>query len=389
MNPTSDGGSSRRDMLHEPISEPEATPLDKLEGPARQFKDSLVQAVLPEAPTSTHIAVVVPLYNEEGQIEDVVDAMPGFVRTIIVVDDCSQDGSAARVEAAAENDQRIVLLRHEKNQGVGGAMVTGLKKALELGADIVVKMDGDGQMSPDNLPELLQPLLRGDADYTKGNRFRDFQALRQMPIVRRMGNMALSFMTKAAVGYWDLFDPCNGYVAIRAEVLKQLPLNAIRRSYFFETSMLAQLYLLGAVVRDVAMPARYGNEMSHLSVTRAMGEFPRRLGSCFLRRIVLKNFLYDFSMESIYILVSIPLLMLGVVYGGVNLLMFSFMKATAPTGTVVIPSMLIILGFQLVLSAIGEDLRSVPRDPLCRGPLPMATHQEPARGSSTSPAQIS
>jgi hypothetical protein len=248
-------------------------------------------------------------------------------------------------------------------------MVTGFRKALELKAQIVVKIDGDGQMCVDYLPELLLPLIHGDADYSKGNRFRDFQALRQMPAFRRMGNLGLSFCTKAAVGYWNCFDPTNGFIAIRSDILAQLPLEKIHRSYFFETSMLSQLYLLGAMVRDVPMPARYGTEASSLSIKRVLAEFPRRLLVCFCRRLILKNFIYDFTMESILLLCGIPMLLTGVVYGGYNWIVYASLGIGAPTGTVVISALLIILGFQILLTALGMDLQASPREPICRGPL--------------------
>src|SRR6185436_19871169 len=139
--------------------------------------------------------------------------------------------------------------------------LTGFRKALELNADIVVKIDGDGQMDTTHLPNLLAPLIQGQADYTKGNRFRDFQALQKMPGIRRIGNMGLGFLTKAATGYWNLFDPTNGFVAIHSQVLAQLSFNNIDQTYFFETSMLANLYLLSAVVKDVPMPALYKGEV--------------------------------------------------------------------------------------------------------------------------------
>jgi hypothetical protein len=225
---------------------------------------------------------------------------------------------------------------------------------------------------PDDLPALLAPLISGRADYTKGNRFRDFQMLRRMPVVRRMGNMVLSFLTKAGVGYWHLFDPCNGYVAIRGDVLRQLPLDSVGRSFFFETSMLAQLYLAGAVVKDVPMSARYGEETSHLSIRRVIWEFPGRLLGCFTRRILLKCFLYDFSMQSLYLLATLFFLGLGAVYGGYHWVWFAMQGRGAPTGTVVLSSMLIVLGFQLLLAAIGEDLRAVPQEPLGRDRLDAA-----------------
>jgi dolichol-phosphate mannosyltransferase len=262
------------------------------------------------------------------------------------------------------------LLNHQANQGVGGAMITGFRQALELGAQIIVKVDGDGQMDVNDMPGLLVPLIRGEADYTKGNRFRDFQALSQMPPLRRFGNMLLSFLAKAATGYWNCFDPTNGYVAIRGDVLAQLPMHRIDRTYFFETSMLARLYLIGALVRDVPMKAHYGTETSSLAIRKVLREFPGRLLKCFFKRIILKKFIYDLTIESIYLLCGIPMLLVGVLYGGYNWILYARSGIGAPTGTVVISAMLIILGFQILLAAVNIDLQSVPREPICNGPLP-------------------
>jgi len=316
-----------------------------------------------------NIVVVAPAYNEESHIDGFLRSVPPYVKWVVVVDDASTDRTGQIVEEVGRHDSRIILVRHERNQGVGGAMVTGFAKALDLNAQIVAKMDGDGQMCWSDLPDLLRPLVLGEADYAKGNRFRDFRALAKMPVLRRAGNMALSFLTKAAVGYWNLFDPCNGFVAIRGEVLAELPLVKIDRSFFFETSMLARLYLLGAVVRDVPMPARYGVELSSLSIWRTLNQFPPRLLYCFIRRVLLKNFLYDFTMESVYLLTGVPLLVAGVLYGVSKWIHFTALGIGAPTGTVVIPAMMIILGFQLLLSAIGEDVRGIPLEPLCRAGL--------------------
>ena len=309
------------------------------------------------------------LTNEARHIEQVLQELPDYLGTIIVVDDASTDETAQRVEAVAEEDPRVVLLRNETNQGVGGAMIAGLERAAQLDAQIVVKLDGDGQMPVECLYDLLLPLVSGEADYTKGNRFHDFTALRQMPVLRRFGNAVLSFLTKAAVGYWDCFDPCNGFLAIRGEVLRRLPLQELSKSFFFETSMLSQLYLLGAVVRDIPMPARYGEEVSHLSIPRVIVEFLPRLLAALARRIVLKNFLYDFSMESVFLLAGLPLFIWGGLFGWIKWSHYAALGKPTPTGTVVIGAMMIILGFQLLLSAISEDLRNSPKAPICGGPL--------------------
>jgi len=311
-----------------------------------------------------NIAVVIPCYRVEREINSVVASLPRYVKYIVVVDDASPDATADIVSQAAKKDKRITLLHHEKNQGVGGAMVTGFRKALELGAQIVVKIDGDGQMDSEYLPDLLFPLIRGEADYAKGNRFRDFQALRKMPLIRRVGNMALGFLSKAATGYWNLFDPTNGYIAIRAAVLAQLPLEKIDRSYYFETSMLAHLYLLGAVVKDVSMPARYGGERSNLSVRRILFEFPFKLMKTFIGRLLLKNLIYDFSMASIYLLAGIPLLLFGLIFGIVKWVDYAARNVPAPTGTVMLPTLSVLLGIQFMIAAIEIDLRSTPKTPL-------------------------
>jgi glycosyltransferase involved in cell wall biosynthesis len=280
------------------------------------------------------------------------------------VDDASPDSTADLVSASAKSDDRILLVNHSSNQGVGGAMVTGYRQALELGAQIVVKIDGDGQMDVNHLPRLLQPLIEGRADYTKGNRFRDFKSLQQMPFIRRVGNMGLAFLAKAATGYWHTFDPTNGFNAIRSEVLAQLPLDKIDRTYYFETSMLANLYLIGAVVKDIPMPARYQGEVSSLLVHRILFEFPPKLFATFLRRLALKNFIYDFSMGSIYLLAGFPLLLFGLIFGIYKWIQYASRGVPAPTGTVMLPTLSVLLGIQLLLSAVEIDLRSVPTEPL-------------------------
>jgi glycosyltransferase involved in cell wall biosynthesis len=311
-----------------------------------------------------NIAIVIPSYRVEGGIQAVLMDMPRYAKHIIVVDDASPDATLEAVKVIAKKDRRISLLRHDKNQGVGGAMRTGFHKALELGAQIVVKVDGDGQMDLDHLPEMLIPLIEGRADYSKGNRFHDFQALQQMPLIRRVGNMGLSFLTKAATGYWNIFDPTNGFIAIRANVLAQLPLDRIDRTFFFETSMLANLYMIGAVIRDVPMPARYGGETSNLSVRRTLFEFPLKLLQTFLRRLVVKYMILDFSMASIYLITGLPLLLFGLIFGSVKWMEYSMRDIPAPTGTVMLPTLSVLLGIQFLIAAIEIDLRSTPDEPL-------------------------
>lgn len=324
--------------------------------------------------TDVRIAAVVPAYNVGRHLAEVLHAMPALFDTIVVVDDASRDDTLAVAQACARNDDRILVVRHAENRGVGGAMLTGFAAAVEAGADVLVKIDGDGQMPLHLVPQLVRPLLDGTADYAKGNRFRDFQAIRAMPFVRKVGNVVLSFFSKAATGYWQCFDPANGFVAIRADVFAQLPLNKIDRGYFFETSMLSHLYMLGAVVKEIPMPARYAGETSSLSITRVVSQFPGKLLWSLLRRIALKNFVYDFNIQSFHLLAGIPLLLAGLFYGGYEWWSYASRGLAAPTGTVVLPALAIVLGAQLLLSAVNLDLQSIPREPINGGAL-----QPPAR----------
>ena len=152
------------------------------------------------------ITVVIPCYNVSRHIESVIKNLPQEVDWIIAVNDVSKDDTGNVLLRLKENYKNLIVIEHATNQGVGGAMITGYKRSLELDSDITIKIDGDDQMDSSNIPMLIKPLIEGKADYTKGNRFRDFKALKQMPAIRRMGNLGLSFLIKAASGYWNIFE---------------------------------------------------------------------------------------------------------------------------------------------------------------------------------------
>lgn len=334
------------------------------------------------------IAAVLPAYHVEREIGDVLDSLPALIDCIFVVDDGSRDRTGAIADAHAARDPRIRVIRHTMNRGVGAAMVTGFRAALESGADIVVKIDADGQMPVALVPDLIAPLIAGEADYTKGNRFRDFEAVRAMPMARRIGNVALSFLAKAATGYWRSFDPTNGFVAIRADVLAQLPLHKIDPTYFFEISMLSHLYILGAVVKEVPMRARYAGETSSLSIASVLRQFPGRLLMSLLRRILLKQYFYDFNVASIQLAIGVPLFLAGVLYGGWNWIWYYAHRVAAPTGTVVLPALMILIAVQLLLSAMQFDLEAVPREPINRGPLASEETPRPAPRTAQTDIEI-
>ena len=307
------------------------------------------------------IALVIPCYKVEKHIEDVILNLPEIIDYIIVVNDCSPDKTAVILRRLTNTNPKIIYIEHSINQGVGGAMISGYQKSLELNCEFTIKMDGDGQMNAQNIPALIKPLLEDRADFTKGNRFRDFAALRAMPLTRRIGNLGLSFMIKASSGYWNVFDPTNGFTAINNSTLRLINFHKIHKRYFFETSILLELYYTNAVIQDIPMKAIYGDEISGLSRTKTLFEFPPKLLYAFLKRLILKYFLFDFNIGSLYLLIGSPLFAFGLYYGISNYARYSVSHLAAPTGTVIIPTLLIILGFQLLLSAISFDLSNYPK----------------------------
>jgi len=279
------------------------------------------------------------------------------------VDDCCPDGSGKYVESLID-DSRVRVLYHEQNQGVGGAVMTGYRAAIADGAEVIVKVDGDGQMDASFIPRFIEPILAGDADYTKGNRFFDLEQVRAMPKARLFGNSVLSFMTKISSGYWDLFDPTNGYTAIHADVARHLPFEKISRRYFFETDMLFRLNTLRAVVVDVPMDAQYGDEVSNLRISKIVGEFFIKHVRNFSKRIFYNYYLRDMSLASIELPLGVLLFMSGCLFGVYHWIDSLQEGVTTPAGTVMLAALPILMGAQLILAFLGYDIANVPRRPL-------------------------
>lgn len=305
------------------------------------------------------IAIVVPAHNEALHICRVIETLPEFVDCIIVVDDCSQDGTA---EAALScHDPRLLVLRTPSNQGVGGAVVLGYRKALELRSDIVVKMDGDGQMDPEYLSPLLDAIVDHGCDYAKGNRFLARDSLNLMPKRRLVGNIGLTFLTKLASGYWHIFDPQNGYTAIKSEALRTLDVDAIHKRFFFENDILVHLNLLNSRVRDVAIPARYGEEVSDLSLIGTSFTFPRLLLRRYCHRIFQKYVLRDFSPIALFLFVGTILFFWGTLLGAYLWIKSYFTQHPTSTGTIMLSLLPLILGFQLMLQGFVLDIQETPK----------------------------
>lgn len=305
------------------------------------------------------VTVVVPAYDEAAHVGDVIGSMPEFVDHIVVVDDSSSDSTseAARLRL----DSRVIVLKTSQNLGVGGATKTGYLKSLELGSAIVVKMDGDGQMSPEYLTALLDPLIDNGYDYAKGNRFLAGESLSSMPRHRLFGNVVLTFMTKLASGYWHVFDPQNGYTAIKAEALRTIDLDRVHNRFFFENDMLVQLNFFRRRVIDVAIPARYGNERSKLNPLRVVVTFPVLLLLRFFYRVYQKYILRDFSPIALFLILGLALFGWGAGFG--LYLWIETLGSThlTPTGTIMLALLPLILGFQLLLQAIVLDIQETPK----------------------------
>ncbi|MFD0739057.1 glycosyltransferase family 2 protein [Lysobacter koreensis] len=320
--------------------------------------DHGLQSGIAEMPV---VAVVIPCYRVTQHIVDVIERIGPECQQIYVVDDCCPDNSGEYVRTHC-TDSRVRILRNQRNLGVGGAVMAGYEAALKGGADILVKIDGDGQMPPELLRRFVAPILSGVADYTKGNRFYDLSMVRSMPTLRLLGNAALSFMSKFSSGYWDVFDPTNGYTAIHRRVAAHLPLDRISRRYFFESDMLFRLNTLRAMVVDVPMAARYNDEVSNLKISRIFGEFFWGHARNFAKRIFYNYFLRDLSAASLQLVLGALLMGAGATYG---LLKWFFNPGNPATaGTVMLAALPIMLGLQLVLAFLMWDMQSVPRMPV-------------------------
>ncbi|WP_447986177.1 glycosyltransferase family 2 protein [Nitrospira sp. Nam74] len=305
------------------------------------------------------VSVVVPAYNVAPHVLDVLKTIPDFVDETIVVDDCGSDGTSRIL--AQLSDPRVTIVKHETNQGVGGAMVTGFKRALKEGAQIIVKMDGDGQMDPTYISALLDPLIDDGYAYAKGNRFLDNTKLKEMPTHRLIGNYGLTFLTKLASGYWHVFDPQNGFLAVKAEALKWIDLDHLAKRYFFENDMLVHLNIFGVRVKDVPIPARYGEERSSMSISEVLVTFPIYLWRRFWYRIYQKDVLRDFSPVALFWICGLTLFSWGFFFGAYTWAKSSLLKQFASTGTVMLSVLPLVLGFELILQAIILEIKESPK----------------------------
>jgi len=309
------------------------------------------------------IAVVIPCYKVTQHVLGVIADIGPEVERIYAVDDACPEGSGRFVEQH-NHDPRVRVLYNPENRGVGGAVVTGYKAAMSEGIDIVVKIDGDGQMDPRLLPLFVRPLQRGQADYSKGNRFYRPESVQGMPPIRLFGNAVLSFLTKLSCGYWNVMDPTNGYTAVRTCVLAELPLDKLERRYFFETDMLFRLNTVRAVVKDVPMDSVYAEEESNLKISKVLPEFLSKHLSRLWRRYFYNYLIRDFNIGTLYSLFGSLLLVSGTVFGAVHWLNSTHSSYPATSGTVMLAALPILIGIQFLIAFLHYDVSNVPTEPV-------------------------
>jgi len=323
------------------------------------------------------IAVVIPCFRVASNVLGVIDRIGPEVGWIIAVDDACPEHTGDVIKQNC-HDPRVRVLRHDKNRGVGGAVMTGYQAAQALPAEAIVKLDGDGQMDPALIPTLCEPLLRGHADYVKGNRFYRLSHVAGMPAARLFGNAVLSFFTKLSSGYWQLFDPTNGFTAIHRAILPELDFGKIANRYFFESDLLYHLNQLGAVVVEMPMAANYGDEPSSLRPLKMIGPFLFGNIRNGIKRIFYSYFLRGFSVASLELLIGFALFLFGIVFGSWHWWLSKMERVPATAGTVMLAALPLILGIQFLLSWLGFDIASEPRHPV---------HGLLWRGTSTKEAQ--
>lgn len=303
------------------------------------------------------VAAVVPAHNEEAHIAAVISGLPPTIDHIVVVDDSSTDRTAEVAEST--RDPRLVLVRHEQNKGVGGAILTGHRRAMELGADVNVVFAGDDQMDPAYLPALLDPIADRGYGFTKANRFFSSSSFRGMPRHRVFGNVVLSFLTKLASGYWHLFDPQNGYTAVTRQALELVSLDDIAEGYEFENDLLINLNIAGVRATDVPVPARYGAEISGIKLRRVVPAITWLLVRGFWKRLIWKYTVRSLSPVALFFFAGLALVLWSFGFG-IWVLFETIGPNVATTGTVLLAVVPFLIGFQLLLSALVLDIQESP-----------------------------
>jgi dolichol-phosphate mannosyltransferase len=281
------------------------------------------------------VVVIIPVYNVGSKAIEVINNIPDFVDKIYLVDDCCPLKTGELVEKHFTNTTKLKVIYNSKNLGVGGAVKIGYVESLKNNFDFTVKIDGDGQMNPIDIIKLIEP-LQNNYEYTKGNRFLDRIEFEHYPIVRFYGNIFLSFLSKLSTGYWDIFDPINGFTCIKNSILKKINLQKISDGYFFETDMLCNIYFLNGKVLDVPVKIKYySNQIQNMSVLRETFNFFFKNISKIRKRIRLKYLSNNFTIGGFYIILTLIFFFSSLLIGGFNWIKYGLLlNVLAPTGIV-------------------------------------------------------
>jgi glycosyltransferase involved in cell wall biosynthesis len=318
-----------------------------------------MQSTLPALePQNQRVFCIIPTYRASKTIVSVVSEALNYADAVVVVDDCCPEDSASAAIAAYHGNPNVHVLRRETNGGVGAATKTGIGFAIEHDADIVVKLDADGQMDAKFIGS-IRALFAEDPSLVciKGNRFFDASIIDVMPKVRFFGNAVLSLLAKCASGYWNTIDPTNGYVAFNAQLLKVLPWRDFADSYFFEMSVLCELGLKRLPILELEMPTIYTSAPSSLSISRVMREFPPRLLRLMLRRLLVQYFVFDVNLGTIYFVCGFLLALFGTVFGVFEWFQGRATGLPVTTGTIMLAVLPFLMGFQLLLNALMYDVQ--------------------------------
>jgi glycosyltransferase involved in cell wall biosynthesis len=304
------------------------------------------------------VGVVLPAYNEERQIDKVLETMPRYVDHIVVVDDGSTDATLERLRAWEERmGPRLTVIAQPKNQGVGKAVAAGYRCSLELGVDVIALMAGDGQTDPDDLALIIEPVVSGKADYSKGNRLFTGEAWRKTPAVRYLGNAFLSMLTKIASGYWHVADSQSGFTAISRQALMSLDLDRIYPSYGYPNDLLIQLNVRNIRVADVPVHPRYGvGEKSSMNVAKVIPRVSFLLWRGFINRLFVKYVIKDFHPLVFFYFFGTLFLIAGTILGVVYSALRLITGAGIPTATIVLVAILLNGGLQFLLFAMWFDM---------------------------------
>lgn len=302
------------------------------------------------------IAVVMPAYCEEKLIGRTIDSVPKFVDKIIVVNDGSGDRTLEIILEKQETDPRVMLVNHDTNLGLGQSLIDGYLASRRLGIDVTVTMDGDGQMSPDDLPRVLAPVVDGLADYCKGNRLMHADVTTSMPGYRLFGNAALTFLTKFATGYWQLMDPQCAYAAISRRALAAIPIERMTKGYGYNADILNMLNVYNFRVATVEVKPVYGEEKSGIKLSSYVPRVSRLLVRLFFRRLIRKYLVRNFNPLCLSYLAGLFLLLFGSVPFASRVLYMYFWVNEFPATSFLCLMFLTIAGLQILLSAVQYDM---------------------------------